>query len=155
MLDIINKTIFNKMIDNPDDTIGSNTRKRINKFKSNEKLKLFELIVDSQASAIRFGMENQVPINVPYLGQFKIKPGRRQALEIKRSTLKEHGIEDYDSLSDEKKEELRIEYTEKIRQRFLKNKQVKKETTPFNKPSEDTFSEEIQNKLKNQLDLKK
>lgn len=129
--------------------------KQYNKLSKPAKRKLIELIADTQSRSIKIAMENQMSIGLPYLGTIKIKPGRLQAVNIKDDTLKKHNIEDYDALSDDEKEELKLEYTEKIRQQFLKNKLKKKQETPFNRHDDRDLPNEGKELLKNLVNFNK
>lgn len=89
-----------------------------NKLNDKNKEKLIITIFESQSKAIVKSISNSESIQLPLLGSFKIKQGRKIAMDIKKDVRKEFGIEREDLLNVEDKDKFNEIVKFRIRNAF-------------------------------------
>jgi len=83
---------------------------------------LLQSISNCQTSMIRVGAAREEDIKLDWIGQIKIKPNRRKALDIRKEELMKRGRTNVKGMNDEDREEVNKVVANKLAESIMKSK---------------------------------
>lgn len=142
--------INDNIVSDLEDTIDSSD---IENWKSLSKIErgfLIKEILDAQADIISDAFSNKENIKIPKLGQFKIKEGRKKALEVKKRELAKRGYANDGQIIDkEEYQEIKKIMSEEVKSDNIKRRIKSKSQKIGSNITKFNFKKKVTNKSEN------